>query len=914
MKLNQIFVWLFLASPVYVSAQALQVNNLRCESKSNPMGVQQAAPPLSWQMASAQKGVLQTACRVLVADDLQDITNANGNVWDSGKINTDNSTLFVYAGKPLLPATNYYWKVMVWDNKGNASAWSETATWQTGLFTVADWKGAQWIAFNKLDSAKAGFGQKGGPFNDTLPIFRKSFIVSKPIKCATAFICGLGQFEASINGNKLGDDFLDPAWTDFKKEATYVPFDITTQVKQGANAIGVMLGNGFYYTPAGRYRKLKSLYGYPEMICRIKIQYADGSVQDVVSDDSWRTSAGPVTFSSIYGGEDFNANMVQQGWDTPAFNDNGWRKPLIIDGPPQLNAQLANPIKVMGSFKPVKITQPKPGVWVYDMGQNASGIPQITVKGARGASVKITPAELITDSGIVTQQATGKSNYEVYTLKGGDAETWHPQFTYYGFRYIQIEGAVPAGQANPDNLPLMMDVKTLHIRNSAATVGSFTCSNDLFNRTFTLIDWAIKSNMMSLLTDCPHREKLGWMEQDHLMANSIRYNFDVRNLFAQEIRDIKDAQLPNGMIPEIAPEYTVFGGGFRDSPEWGSTGVILPWYAYQWYGDKGVLLDNYAMMKAYTAYLQSKAVDNIDDFGLGDWYDIGPNKPGFAQLTPKALTATAYYYYDLTIVAKAAAILGKTTEAMQFEKQAAIVKASYNQKFFNPQTAQYATGSQTANAISVYMGLVDAQYKAAVVDNIVRDVRAHDNGITAGDIGFRYLLRVLANQGRSDVIFDMNSKADKPGYGYQLAHGATSLTESWQGYRSVSNNHLMLGHLMEWFYNDLAGIRQSDAALASKQIIVHPEPVGDVTFAKASYNCNYGTIASDWKISPAGFMLKVSIPANTTAIIELPAKAKAIITEGGKAINTLSYLKYLGLENGRARVWVGSGDYSFLVK
>ncbi|HEX8020686.1 alpha-L-rhamnosidase C-terminal domain-containing protein, partial [Mucilaginibacter sp.] len=380
------------------------------------------------------------------------------------------------------------------------------------------------------------------------------------------------------------------------------------------------------------------------------------------------------------------------------------------------------------------------------------------------------------------------------------------------------------------------------------------------------------------------------------------------------INDMRISQTEDGLIPEISPEYVKFDEPFRDSPEWGSNAVILPWYVYQWYGDKEVLAQNYEMIKRYLAYLDKKSQNHLLYQGLGDWYDLGPNAPGVSQLTPQGITATSIYYYDLDIAGKIASLLGKSDDAASYKKLAAEVKQAYNQKFFNAETKQYGTGSQAANAMSVYAGLVEPQYKAAVVNNIVKDIRDRGNALTAGDIGYRYLLRVLDDEGRSDVIYDMNSRADVPGYGYQLAHGATALTESWAALTSVSNNHFMLGHLMEWFYSGLAGIRPADDAIAFNKIEIRPETVGDVTWAKANYESPYGNIVSSWKKDQRQFKLEVSIPANTTASIYLPVKSNAAITVDGQNIKAKHDLKFVGYHNGKAEIKAGSGNYTFIAK
>ena len=393
---------------------------------------------------------------------------------------------------------------------------------------------------------------------------------------------------------------------------------------------------------------------------------------------------------------------------------------------------------------------------------------------------------------------------------------------------------------------------------------------------------------MSVFTDCPHREKLGWLEETHLMGSSVQFNYDIAGLCRKVIKDMINAQYPDGKVPEISPEFTKFDAPFDESPEWGSAAVILPWYNYQWYGDKETLKEAYEMMKGYTGYLQKKSDNNILSHGLGDWFDIGPNPPGVSQLTPLGVTATAMYYYDLSIMRRAAKLLGYAEDVIKYEQLAEAVKKSFNQKFFDKKTYQYATGSQAANAMAVFMDLVEPQYRDSVIGNIVKDVRSRNNALTAGDIGYRYVLRALENAGRSDVIFDMNNRDDVPGYGYQLKHGATALTESWQAYPSVSNNHFMLGHLMEWFYAGLCGIKQAPDGVAYNKIEIRPQPVGDIAYAKASFHSPYGLLRTHWKKTKGNFQLNVTIPGNTTAEIFLPGNTRP--------------------------QKVGSGNYSYTVK
>jgi alpha-L-rhamnosidase len=898
-------------------SQNLSVDHLKCENTFNPLGVDRANPRLSWELKSRQRNVLQTAYRLLVADDSLLLKKGIGNIWDSKKNNSPASIQVPFGGKTLQSVKKYFWRVMVWDNKGNTSGWSKIAMWQMGLLNKSDWHNAEWIAYDEvIDSlwivphVHLNGKRSWGARRNVLPLMRKEFSARKKIKTATAFICGLGQFEMHINGKKIGDHFLDPGWTNYSKHAQYVTFDITKNVRQGVNAIGVMLGNGFYYIPGQRYRKMTGAYGHPKMIMRMIIEYMDGSFEDIISDHSWQTISSPVIFSSIFGGEDYDANLEQEGWDRPGLmnHEKTWRNVIITTGPEKLESQLQQPVKIAERF-PVKTKkQVSANSWVYDLGQNFSGIPSIVAGGRKGDTIKIFCAELVNADGTANQKATGSPSYFTYILKGFGDEKWQPRFSYTGFRYMQVY-CIPKDSVNKP--PVVTNIEGLHIRNAADKIGSFVSSNDLFNKTNILIDWAVKSNMVSVFTDCPHREKLGWLEQTHLMGTSIQYNYDIAGMNRKVIRDMMNAQYADGKVPEIAPEFTAFTPPFDESPEWGSAAIILPWYNYKWYGDKQTLVEAYDMMKNYLMYLKGKTKGNLLTHGLGDWFDIGPQKSGFSQMTKMGVTATATFYYDLSIMTEVAKLLNETSDEVLYRQMAREVKQSFNETFFDKQQLRYDSASQTANAMALYMDLAEPSYRNAVVDALIKDISGRNNSLTAGDIGYRYVLRALENAGSSDVIFDMNSRDDVPGYGFQLKHGATALTESWQAYESVSNNHLMLGHLMEWFYSGLAGIRQAENSVAFKNIEISPQPVGDVTSAKASYRSAYGMIVSDWSIRTPSekqggdkFELNVEIPANTTAIIFIPVRPTQSVTMNGAIIKT-NYV------DGRAVIKTGSGKYSF---
>ncbi|RYG72381.1 hypothetical protein EON80_04165 [bacterium] len=521
------------------------------------------------------------------------------------------------------------------------------------------------------------------------------------------------------------------------------------------------------------------------------------------------------------------------------------------------------------------------------------------------------PAELLNGDGSVNQgSAGGGPSYWQYTLAGTGRETYVPKFFYFGSRYQQVE-VMPASAGGP--LPTVEALSTTMVHANSAVAGRFNSSNELFNRTWQLVRYAQRSNMMSVMTDCPHREKLGWLEEDYLNGPALRYNFDMAPLFAKVMNDMADSQLEDGMVPGVAPEYTKFGEGdanpFRSSPEWGSAFVQVAWQQYQFNGDLGLLRRHYEGMKRYVAYLTSKSDGHIIDFGLGDWFDIGPGEPGFGKLTPRALTGTATYFANAQILATTAGLLGNKADAEKYRKLMEEIRVAFNAKFFNEAAKSYATGSQTSNAMALALGLVAPQHKVAVLDAIVKDVQGRGNALTSGDVGYRYLLRALADGGRSDVIFAMNNQSDKPGYGYQLKRGATSLTEAWDANPGPSQNHFMLGQINEWFYHDLAGIQAAGPGFA--EIAIRPAFLPDIQRVNATFVSPYGEIGSHWERKNSRLSLAVTVPGNTSAVVYLPVKSVSGVTEGGKALRDVAGVRVLGVKDGVAVLRVGSGRYLF---
>jgi len=860
--------------------------NLRCEYRVEPRGVDVRLPRLSWTLASAARAKSQSAYQILVASTPAGLDANQADLWDSGKVASRESANIPYAGKPLTSHQRCYWKVRVWDEGGTPSGWSPAASWTMGIMKPEDWHAA-WIAWSRT-------ALNSGP----LPMFRREFTVARRITRATAYISGLGFFELYLNGRKVGDHVLEPGWTNYRRTNLYATYEVADFLHTGANALGVVLGNGMYNVAGGRYVKFTGSMGRPKFILLLRLEFDDGSTQEITSDYKWRVAPSPIRFSCIYGGEDYDARAEQPGWNKPGFAAKGWETVDIVDDSTEhLVSQAQPPIKVMEVFHPVRITAPAPGIHVYDLGQNFAGWPQITVRGKTGTSVRLTPGELLDGNGFVTQRSSGGPEYFTYILKGSSEETWHPRFSYYGFRYVQVEGEA-----------VVIDLQGQFLHASAPQAGEFSCSNPLFNRIHKLIDAAVRSNLQSVLTDCPHREKLGWLEVPYLMASSVGYDYDLSAYFPKIVRDMEDSQTVEGLIPDTAPDYAVHSDGFRDSPEWGSAMVMIPWWAYLKYGDRRLLEDSLPAMERYVDYLGSKAKDNIVSYGLGDWYDIGPGEPGVSKLTPLGVTATATYFQDLGVLEQACVRLGRQAEAERYGTLAGGVKEAFNRSFFDARVGQYATGSQTAQAMPLVTGLCSPAERRRVLGFLVDDVIRRGNQQTAGDIGYHYLVRALMEGGRSDLLFAMTNRTDPPSYGAQLAKGATALTEAWDADPASSQNHCMLGHIEEWFYAGLAGIEAD-----TEHIAIKPQTVGDLTWVQAWHDTLQGRIESNWKKDDAGFELTLGIPANASATVYLPSPSAEDVTESGQPLAHSQGVRFLRQDGSTLVLEVASGQYTFRV-
>lgn len=900
------------------NGQILPVN-LTTEMTENPLAVVQNQPRLSWQLVSKESNSSQIGYQILVGSSEEKLKEDFGDIWDSGRINSNKNLQISYGGSPLKNETKYFWKVKVWNQTGEMSKWSRTAFFRTapleselnpvwiGAITKAD---SHLPEGRNFHSATYKREKKDAIINASDSLSRRSIMLRKPfelkkeIKEAVVYISGLGHYELTINGKKVGNSQFAPLWTDYDKTVNYNTYELTTkELQKGENVIGVLLGNGMYNTLAERYTKFFVSFGPPTLFFKMKVVYKDGSSETIKSDGSWKYSKSPITYNSIFGGEDYNANLEQKNWNRKRFTDLGWKKVVIQEAPKgTLRPQRATPIAIHKQYEVKTSKELKPNFYVFDMGQNLSGFPTIKVKGKKGQTVRVWVGESLNEDGTVGQGKSGKPHYYDYTLKGDGTEEWTPKFSYYGFQFVQIEN-INYKETKDKSLPTMVDLKSNFIYNSAGEAGSFVCSNELFNKTHEIINYAIKSNFQSVFTDCPQREKLGWLEEIHLNGPGLLFNYNLENFIPATMQNISDSQRDNGLIPSIVPEYIIFGGDFTDSPEWGVTSVILPWMYYEYYGDASLIEKYYPVMKNYVDYLESKSKNHIVSHGLGDWYDYGTHPAGYSKNSPIALSATSHFYYGASLVAKSAKLLGKTEDVEKYENLTSEIKIAFNEEFFNKETKQYGTNSQFSNAVPVFMDLVEPQYKEAVMQNLIADIKAKGDRLTTGDVGNRYLFQALSRNGENEMMYKMTNHYDAPGYGFQIKYGVTTLTEQWDPRKGNSYNHFMMGQIEEWFYQSLAGIMADPEKPGFKHFFIQPEMVGDMTFAEADYNSVYGKIVSSWEKKDGKFILKVEIPVNTSATIKLPVAQNSEIRIHKKVVRT-------GFDGKKPTLEFGSGKYT----
>jgi alpha-L-rhamnosidase len=804
-------------------------------------------------------------------------------------------------GDPLVVATDARWR----------AGGTKVAGWERADFDDSGWKDAQ--AAGPFGTAP--WGKIGGSNHRRLParMLRHEFRVDKEIQRATAYVCGLGFFNLYINGHLIGDHLMDPALTGYDRRACYVTFDVTRDVRPGNNAIGVILGNGRYFAPRRNIPVPMTTYGFPKLLFQLRIEYADGSVDNVVSDSSWRLSAdGPIRSNNEFDGEEYDARREMPGWSLPGFDDSAWRRADLVKPPGgALEAQMLEPIRITEILKPIALTNPRPGIFMVDFGQSYYGSVRLKVSGPRGTEVRMRTSFNVTPEGLLnTANDRSANNLDIYVLKGEGVETWHPRFKGNATRFVQVEGF--PGTPTADNF------EGLVTHTDMEQVGRFTCSNALVNRIYQNARWGTRMQNRSVPMEPDRDERMPWSGHPAKTSESEGYVFNVARFYDHFLHNYCMHQGVDGSLQEILPPYWTFNS--KDII-WPSVMTIIPDWYYNFYGDLRILADNYECMKSWVLFQQKayqKPDFTVDYCNFGDWVDGSWIKGTLdKRTTSRPLMSTAYYYNNCCIVARAARLLGKTDEARQFGDLAEKVKTAFNARFFDPKTNRYQSQTQGSYIFPLAFGLVPADHRPAVVANLVDEIeRRHQGHTSVGLVGMQWFMQVLTNIGRPDVAYTVATQTTRPSWGYMVSKGATTSWERWDtdiqdGGMNGESQKILSGNFEAWCYQTLGGINYDPERPGFKHIILRPRPVGDLTFVRASHRSLYGTIASDWKIDGGAFEWTIAVPPNTTATVYVPAADASAATVGGKPIGQAQGVRFLKMDDGAAVLEVGSGTYAF---
>jgi alpha-L-rhamnosidase len=912
----------------------VEPTQLRCEYLENPLGIDSGKPRLSWVNAESRRqdarGLKQVAYQVLVASSEKLLKKNVGDLWDSGKVESDQSIHVVYAGKPLESRMQCHWKVRAWLKEGKVPDWSAPALWTMGLLKSED-RVAKWVGLDGNEPSPEGnkdVGHMPGELkipkatSRRLPArhVRKEFRLEKKVARATAYFSGLGLSELYLNGQKVGDAVLSPGLTDYTKRVFYKTYDVTSRLRSsGDNVLGAILGNGRFYAPRLTIPTGTVSYGWPKMWLQLEVEYADGTSEKIVSDDTWKlTTQGPIIANNEYDGEEYEARREMPGWAAPGFDDKGWlQAKLVVPPGGELRSEPMNPIRVTGNIKPIAITEPKPGMFVYDFGQNFVGWCQLKVTGPAGTAVKLRFAETLKPDGqLYLDNIRGALVTDIYTLKGDGVEIYEPRFTYHGFRYVEATGF--PGTPSLDTLLGRI------VNDDVATTGEFMCSNPLINKFYQNVVWGVRGNYRSFPTDCPQRdERQAWLGDRSAESRGEMFLFDVAALYSKWVADFEDGQRPNGSLSDVTPAYWPM---YNDNVTWPSCTVIIPESLLDQYADTALIARHYPSMAKWVDHMAGYIKDGlISRDNYGDWcvppenpQQIHSNDP--ARKTSPTILATGYFCHCLKLMARYATLLNKPEDAARYQALARQLRTALNKALYNKEKGYYDNGSQTACVLPLAFDLVPDGNRDRVFKHLVSKIEGESKGhVGTGLIGGQWLCRVLTECGRPDLMYRIATNTNYPSWGYMVEKGATTVWELWNGDTANpamnSGNHVMLvGDFIIWLYEDVAGIRADPEQPGFKHIIMHPHPVGDLTFAKASFTSMHGLIVSDWKNEAGKFVWHITIPANTTATLFVPAKDADGVTESGKPAIKAKGVKFLRMENGAAIYEAGSGCYRFCSK
>ena len=900
-------ILLLLSFPLYLprGEAAIQPTTLRCEYTLNPVGVDSPLPQLSWELESAERDQRQTAYRILVASTSEALAADRGDVWDSGQVKSADSAHVAYGGAPLNSRQRYHWKVQVWDGDGKPSQWSKPSFWEMALLRPDNWK-AQWIGSGSATEPRPpeGFFKSRKEHTNLIQqvkldgrstLLRREFTVTKPVRRAQVYATGLGYYELSCNGQRVGDRVLAPAKSNYRKWVLYDTYDLTTQLQQGTNALGLQLGNGWFNPYLKWWEPYRmQWFGSKRALVQLHIEYADGSTEVIVSDGSWKTSPGPVLSACVFDGEVYDATKEVAGWDEPGFRDTNWRNANVVEAPGgALVSHLMQPIKVVEHIKPFAVTSPKPGVHVFDLGQNFAGWVRLSASGPRGSRITLRYAEDLKPDGSIDVTSNEKAQAtDIYVMKGIGRETYEPRFTFHGFQYVEVTGY--------PGTPKLDDLLGCVVHTAAESIGEFECDYELINRIHRATRWAQRSNLMGYPMDCPQRdERLGWFGDAMVSMEEATFNFDLPLFYRHWLNGVRFNQNEaNGDISIVSPRPYITD---EPDPTWSSAYLVMLWQYYLHYGDREFLAAHFDSMRRYVDYLGTQATNYIlPQYWIGDW---GTIVEGWKEGEPVSVV-TAFYYFDTLIVAKSAAMLGRRAEAEKYLAFAKEIKVAFNRKFYDTKQRQYEKGTQFSNAFPLFLGLVEEGNRPAVLENILRDLEKRNGHFNVGVLGAKYLIDALTQSGRADVAFKLATQTGYPSWAHLLEGGRTTLSEFWN--LKGSHNHVMLGSIDGWFYRVLAGIQPDEAKPGFEHIIIKPFIPDSMSFVRASTHTPRGRVAVAWKKESGELKLSVSIPANCSATVYVPAPSL-------KVVSSTPPLAKGRLENRAVSFQVGSGSYEFRV-
>ncbi len=876
--------------------------HLTVEYLKDPLGIDVRRPRLGWQLEARKRGAEQQAYQIAASSSREKLLSGVADLWDSGKVVSEDCTQIVYEGRELRSREASYWRVRIWDQTGNVSPWSKAASWEMGLLEESDWK-AKWIG----TLSEPGLEHT---YTAPAPFFRKTFELSQPTASARAYVCGLGFCELYLNGRKVGDQVLSPNQTNYDRRSLqrllypyrdktrtrvlYVTYDVTSYLRQGRNVAGIVLGNG-WYNQRDRLVEGYMWYDTPRVIFQVEYRLADGAIETVASDEAWKVStAGPIIHDGIFTGEDYDARLEMDGWLDPNYDDAAWNQAQTVRRPTgPLKAQMSVPDRVVRTMQPISVKSAEGGIYRFDLGQNLAGWARLRVRGPRGRRVTL---RFIEEGG----KSYGQS--DSYVLKGEGLETYEPRFTWHGFRYVEVSGAPePMTAANLEGRVVHTDVKP---------VGRFECSNRLFNRIMHNVRWSQLSNMhCGVPSDCPHRERLGYTGDGQVDAESAMYNFDMAPFYMKWIKDMRDSQnSETGFIPHTVP-FEGGGGG----PPWGCAYVIIPWLMYLYYSDRRVLEEHYSGMKRWIEYLKG----STDESGLvvreepGSWC-LGEWATPTAIKIPKPLVNTCYYAHVSQLMARIAAVLGRDEDKHLFTDLAHAAGTAVNKKFLNETLGQYYDGRQGANVFPLAFGVVPQKHVKTVFNRLVEIIQQDDKEhFDTGMYGTPLTLAVLTAGGRPDLASTLMKQVTFPSYGFEISKGATTLWENWDG--RGSHIHAMYGSVAQWFYKALAGIAPDPRQPGFKNIVVRPYALQHLDYVNAEYASVRGKIASHWQRKARGLLIDLEIPAGSTATVFLPSNDAGKVRESGHSLQKSTGARLRGVSEGRVVCAIGSGRYSFQI-